>query len=103
MVVVAVTGAAGQIAYSLYPHIAGGRMFGAGVPVEIRMMDIEVAVEAMGGVKMELEDGAFPLLKGVTIHTSPEEAFTGANAVIMLGAFPRKPGMERKDLLAKNR
>jgi malate dehydrogenase len=147
---VCITGAAGQIAYSLFPHICSGATFGADKPVILHLLDIdsEMATEALKGVKMELEDAAYPLLQGtctlcpcayslalgpacydlfypsvevacydrphisidatgrvrpgVVLTTKVDEAFTDIDFCIMLGAFPRKPGMERKDLLKMN-
>ena len=96
------TGAAGQIAYSLLPHICMGRTFGPDRPVILHLLDIERAQQALVGVKMELEDCGFDLLEGVVVTSDPAEAFKGIDVCIMLGAFPRGPGMERKDLLAKN-
>ncbi|KAJ1493393.1 malate dehydrogenase, partial [Baffinella frigidus] len=99
---IAVTGAAGQIAYSLLPHICLGRTFGPNRNVQLRLLDIDRAQKALGGVKMELEDCGFDLLKGVTFTADPSVAFKDVDVVIMLGAFPRGPGMQRADLLAKN-
>ncbi|KAG2276844.1 hypothetical protein Bca52824_059399 [Brassica carinata] len=89
---VLVTGAAGQIGYALVPMIARGIMLGADQPVILHMLDIPPAAEALNGVKMELIDAAFPLLKGCT----------GVNVAVMVGGFPRKEGMERKDVMSKN-
>ncbi len=99
---VAVTGAAGQIGYALLFRIASGQMFGPDTPVELRLLELEAALPALGGVVMELEDAAFPLLDGVVTTSSAEEAFSGANWSLLVGAVPRKQGMERKDLLAIN-
>mmetsp|Transcript_24977 Transcript_24977/g.59604 ORF Transcript_24977/g.59604 Transcript_24977/m.59604 type:complete len:332 (-) Transcript_24977:222-1217(-) len=101
---VCVTGAAGQIGYALLPHICSGKTFGPDQPVILHLLDlnIEGVQTALNGVKMEIEDATYPLVKGVVGTGDAKEAFTGADAVIMLGAFPRKDGMERKDLLAKN-
>lgn len=101
-VVVAVTGAAGQIGYALLPMILQGRMFGANQKVALRLLEIAPAMEAAEGVKMELHDGAFPLLHSVTVTTDPMVAFEGAEVALLVGAFPRKQGMERQDLLKKN-
>ena len=97
-----VTGGAGQIAYSLLFAIASGDIFGKDQEVVLQLLDIPPAVEALGGVKMELEDCALPLLKGVVCTTDPKESFKNADVAILLGAMPRKQGMERKDLLKAN-
>ncbi|WOH08578.1 hypothetical protein DCAR_0728021 [Daucus carota subsp. sativus] len=99
---VLVTGAAGQIGYALVPMIARGVMFGPDQPVILHMLDIPPAAEALNGVKMELVDAAFPLLKGVVATTDVVEACTGVNYAVMVGGFPRKEGMERKDVMTKN-
>lgn len=99
---VAVTGAAGQIGYSLLFRIASGAMFGENQPVILHLIEIEPALPALGGVVMELEDCAFPLLKGVVATASLEEGFRGVNWALLVGSIPRKAGMERKDLLGIN-
>jgi len=99
---VLVTGAAGQIGYALVPMIARGVMLGADQPVILHMLDIPPAAEALNGVKMELVDAAFPLLKGVVATTDVVEACTGVSVAVMVGGFPRKEGMERKDVMSKN-
>lgn len=99
---VLVTGAAGQIGYALVPMIARGVMLGPDQPVILHMLDIPPAAEALNGVKMELVDAAFPLLKGVVATTDVVEACTGVNVAVMVGGFPRKEGMERKDVMTKN-
>lgn len=99
---VAVTGAAGQIGYSLLFRIASGAMFGENQPVILHLLEIEPALPALGGVVMELDDCAFPLLKGVVATSSLEEGFRGVNWALLVGSVPRKPGMERKDLLGIN-
>lgn len=99
---VAVTGAAGQIGYSLLFRIAAGDMFGQDQPVVLHLIEIEPALKALEGVIMELDDCAFPLLKGVQATSSPEEGFKGVNWALLVGGFPRKAGMERKDLLTVN-
>jgi len=101
---VAVTGAAGQIGYALLFRIASGSMFGPDQPVILHLIEIpdEKALKALGGVVMELEDCSFPLLKGVVPTSSLEEGFRGVNWSLLVGAVPRKAGMERKDLLGIN-
>src|SRR5512136_175682 len=99
---VAVTGAAGQIGYSLLFRIASGAMFGPDQPLILHLIEIEPALPALQGVVMELEDSGFPLLKGVVPTSSLEEGFRGVNAALLVGSVPRKPGMERKDLLGLN-
>ncbi|BBN12412.1 malate dehydrogenase [Marchantia polymorpha subsp. ruderalis] len=99
---VLVTGAAGQIGYALVPMIARGIMLGADQPVILHMLDIPPAAEALNGVKMELIDAAFPLLKGIVATTDVAEACKDVNIAVMVGGFPRKEGMERKDVMSKN-
>ena len=99
---VAVTGAAGQIGYSLLFRIASGAMFGPQQPVILHLIEIEPALPALGGVVMELDDCAFPLLKGVVATASLDEGFKGVNWALLVGSIPRKAGMERKDLLGIN-
>jgi malate dehydrogenase len=99
---VAVTGAAGQIGYSLLFRVASGAMFGPEQPVILHLIDVEAALPALGGVVMELDDCAFPLLKGVVPTASLEEGFRGVNWALLVGAAPRKAGMVRKDLLSMN-
>src|SRR5438309_1202299 len=99
---VAVTGAAGQIGYSLLFRIASGAMFGPNQPVILHLIEIEPALGALAGVVMELDDCAFPLLKGTVATTSLEEGFRGVNWALLVGSVPRKAGMERKDLLGIN-
>ena len=99
---VAVTGAAGQIGYSLLFRIASGAMFGPGQPVILHLIEIEPALPALGGVVMELNDCAFPLLKGIVPTANLDEGFRGVNWALLVGSVPRKAGMERKDLLGIN-
>ena len=99
---VAVTGAAGQIGYSLLFRIASGSMFGADQPVILQLIEIEAALPSLGGVVMELQDCAFPLLAGVTPTASLDEGFRGADWALLVGSVPRKAGMERKELLGIN-
>jgi malate dehydrogenase len=99
---VAVTGAAGQIGYALLFRIASGAMFGPNQPIILHLLEIEPALPALGGVVMELDDCAFPLLKGVVPTASLDEGFKGVNWALLVGSVPRKAGMERKDLLGIN-
>src|SRR5947207_1396196 len=99
---ITVTGAAGQIGYSLLFKIASGDMFGADQPIVLRLLEIEPAMKALEGVAMELDDCAYPMLAGMELTHKPEEAFEGTNWVLLVGAAPRKQGMERKDLLSVN-
>ncbi len=99
---VAVTGAAGQIGYSLLFHIARGALFGRDTPVELRLLEITPALKALEGVVMELDDCAFPTLAGVQIGDDPNTIFDGVNLALLVGARPRGPGMERSDLLEAN-
>jgi malate dehydrogenase len=99
---VAVTGAAGQIGYSLLFRIVSGSMFGPDQPVILHLIEIEPALPALGGVVMELHDCAFPLLKGVVPTANLDEGFRGVNWALLVGSVPRKAGMERKDLLGIN-
>ena len=101
---VAVTGAAGQIGYSLLFRIANGDLLGKDQPVILQLLEIpdEKAQKALTGVMMELEDCAFPLLAGMTAHSDPMTAFKDIDVALLVGARPRGPGMERKDLLSAN-
>jgi malate dehydrogenase len=99
---VAVTGAAGQIGYSLLFRIASGGMFGPNQPVILHLIEIEPALPALSGVVMELDDCAFPLLKGIVPTASLDEGFRGVHWALLVGSVPRKAGMERKDLLGIN-
>ena len=99
---VTVTGAAGQISYSLLFRIASGSMLGPDQPVILHMLEITPALEALRGVAMELEDCAFPLLAGTVCTDGPQTAFRDADYALLVGARPRGPGMERKDLLEAN-
>ncbi|MFJ8130516.1 malate dehydrogenase [Streptomyces hydrogenans] len=99
---VTVTGAAGQIGYALLFRIASGHLLGADVPVKLRLLEIPQGVKAAEGTAMELDDCAFPLLKGIDIFDNPNAGFEGANIGLLVGARPRGPGMERGDLLAAN-
>jgi len=99
---IAVTGAAGQIGYSLLFRIASGALFGPSQPVILHLIEIEPALPALAGVAMELDDCAFPLLKGVVPTANLDEGFRGVNWALLVGSVPRKQGMERKDLLGIN-
>ena len=99
---IAVTGAAGQIGYSLLPRIAAGEMFGSDAKVTLQLLEIPPALEPLKGVAMELDDCAFPLLDEIIVTSSPEEAFKDANLCLLVGSKPRGPGMERSDLLKDN-
>ena len=99
---VAVTGAAGQIGYSLLFRIASGEMLGPDQPVILQMLEITPALPALDGVAMELDDCAFPLLAGIVQTDDPETGFGDAGIALLVGAMPRKQGMERSDLLAAN-
>lgn len=99
---VTVTGAAGQIGYALLFRIASGQLLGADVPVKLSLLEIPQAVKAAEGTAMELDDCAFPLLSGIEITDDPNVAFAGANVALLVGAMPRKAGMERGDLLGAN-
>jgi malate dehydrogenase len=99
---VAVTGAAGQIGYSLLFRLASGSLLGADRPIELRLLEIEPALKTLEGVVMELDDCAFPTLAGVQIGSDPEQIFDGVNLALLVGARPRGPGMERGDLLEAN-
>jgi malate dehydrogenase len=99
---VAVTGAAGQIAYSLLFRIANGDLLGKDQPVILQLLDLPQAQKAVNGVIMELDDCAFPLLAGIIATDNPDVAFKDAKVALLVGARPRGPGMERKDLLTEN-
>ena len=99
---VAITGAAGQIGYALLFRIASGQMFGPDTTVDLRLLELEQALPALEGVRMELDDCAFPLLGDVTCTSDTDTAFDGVNWALLVGAVPRKAGMERKDLLTIN-
>ena len=99
---IAITGAAGQIGYSLLPRIAAGEMFGPQTKISLQLLEIPPALDALGGVAMELQDCAFPLLEKVIVTSNPDEAFNGANLCLLVGSKPRGPGMERSDLLKDN-
>jgi malate dehydrogenase len=99
---VAITGAAGQIGYALVFRIASGQMFGPDTRVDLQLLELDAALPALEGVAMELDDCAFPLLNRVVRTSDASEAFAGANWALLVGAVPRKAGMERNDLLTIN-
>jgi malate dehydrogenase len=99
---VAVTGAAGQIGYSLVFRIASGQLLGPDQPVVLHLLEIPPAMDALGGVAMELDDCAFPLLQEMVLSDDPNVAFSGVNYALLVGSRPRSKGMERKDLLEAN-
>ncbi len=101
-ITVTITGAAGQIGYSLLFRIASGGLFGPDQPVHLNLIEIEPAMKALEGTAMELDDCAFPLLSGITTTSDLDEGFSGANWAFLVGSVPRKAGMERKDLLGIN-
>jgi malate dehydrogenase len=99
---VTVTGAAGQIGYSLVFRIASGQLLGPDQPVDLRLQEIPPAMGALEGVAMEIVDCAFPLLANLDLHDNPQEAFDGVNIALLVGSRPRTKGMERAELLAEN-
>ena len=99
---IAVTGAAGQIGYSLLFRIAAGDLLGPDTPVQLQLLEIEPALKSLEGVVMELDDCAFPLLDSVEIGSDPRKVFAGVNLALLVGARPRSAGMERADLLEAN-
>ena len=99
---VTVTGAAGQIGYSIVFRIASGQLLGPEQPVDLRLLEIPQAMGALEGVAMELVDCAFPLLAGIDLHDHPADAFDGTNVALLVGSRPRTKGMERAELLSAN-
>ncbi|HXD54294.1 MAG TPA: malate dehydrogenase [Solirubrobacteraceae bacterium] len=99
---VTVTGAAGQIGYSIVFRIASGQLLGPDQPVDLRLLEIPQAMPALEGVAMELVDCAFPLLAGLDLHDNPDDGFDGTNIALLVGSRPRTKGMERAELLAEN-
>lgn len=99
---VLLTGAAGQIGYSLIPLVASGAVCGSETAIDLVLFDLDFALPALKGVVLEIEDGAYPLLRSVKATSDITEAFTGVQVALMVGGFPRMKGMDRKDLLAKN-
>lgn len=99
---IAITGSAGQIAYSLLFRIANGELFGKDQPIALHLLETPQGLKALKGVVMELEDCRYPLLKEIQIGTEPKKLFEGVSLALLIGAMPRSPGMERKDLLQEN-
>jgi malate dehydrogenase len=99
---VTVTGAAGQIGYSIVFRIASGQLLGPEQPIDLRLLEIPAAMGALEGVAMELVDGAFPLLAGLDLHDDANDAFDGASVALLVGSRPRTKGMERAELLSEN-
>jgi malate dehydrogenase len=99
---VTVTGAAGQIGYSLVFRIASGQLLGPDQPVDLRLLEIPPAMGALEGVAMEIVDCAFPLLANLDLHDNPKDAFDGVNIALLVGSRPRTKGMERAELLSEN-
>src|SRR5437016_4213388 len=99
---VAVTGAAGQIGYALIFRIASGQMFGLDTEIDLQLLELEPALPSLHGVAMELDDCAFPLLKNVVCTSDINTAMRDVNWAVLVGAVPRKEGMERSDLLKIN-
>ncbi len=99
---VTVTGAAGQIGYSIVFRIASGQLLGPEQPVDLRLLEVPQAMGALEGVAMEIVDCAFPLLTGLDLHDDPDEGFDGCNVALLVGSRPRTKGMERAELLAEN-
>ncbi|NDD58990.1 MAG: malate dehydrogenase, partial [Chlamydiae bacterium] len=99
---IAVTGAAGQIAYSILFRIAAGELLGLHQPISLHLLDLPECLASLKGVEMELRDCAFPLLKEIILGSDPYEVFKEVDFAFLIGSKPRGPGMERKDLLAEN-
>ena len=99
---IGISGGAGQIAYSLLFRLAAGELFGPAQPIALHLLEVPEVLESLKGVVMELEDCAFPLLHEVKIGSNPSQVFEGVETIFLIGAKPRGPGMERKDLLADN-
>lgn len=99
---VVVTGAGGQIAYSFYGLLGNGEVFGPNQEINLKLVEVEACVPILKGVEMEILDCAFPLIKTIEYGSDPYILFKDADVVVFLGGFPRKPGMERKDLLQIN-
>lgn len=101
-ITISITGAAGQIGYSILPRIASGALFGPDQPVALRLIEIESGLKPLEGVVMELQDAAFPLLESIETTSDLHTGFAGANWALLIGSVPRKAGMERKELLGIN-
>ena len=101
-IIISITGAAGQIGYSILPRIAAGELFGPDQPVALRLIEIEPGMKSLEGVVMELEDASFPLLDSIEMTSDLNVGFQGTNWALLIGSVPRKAGMERKDLLGIN-
>src|ERR1700727_1758421 len=99
---VTVTGAGGQIGYSILFRIASGQLLGEDQPIVLRLLEIEPAMRVLEGVVMEIDDGAFPLVHDIVATSDPKTAFDGASWALLVGSIPRKAGMERGDLLSVN-
>src|SRR5438445_7547957 len=99
---VAVTGAAGQVAYAMLGRLASGEIFGPNQKIILQLLEITPALPALEGVAMELSDCSFPTLQDIVCTDDPNRAFDGCSWALLVGAFPRKAGMERKDLLGMN-
>ena len=99
---IAVTGAAGQIAYSLIFRLASGELFGKNQPIALHLLEVPPVLESLKGVEMELQDCAFPLLKEIRIGSDPNQIFEDVDTAFLVGSKPRGPGMERKELLNEN-
>jgi len=99
---VCVTGAAGQIGYAFLPLLCSGSVFGNDVKIQLRLLDVPGAIGTLEGVVLELQDGAYPLVEDIKFGDNPREMFAGCDVVVFIGGFPRKQGMERKDLLKIN-
>jgi malate dehydrogenase len=99
---VCITGAAGQIAYSFLPHLCRGGVLGNTQPIDLRLLDIPSALQSVEGVVMELKDSAYHLITSITVTSDPKVAFKDADLIVFFGGFPRKEGMERKELISKN-
>lgn len=99
---VVITGGAGRIAYSLIPLVCDGTVFGPGTKISLRLLDMEVCAPKLDGIKMEIEDSCYSLIEEVIVSFDQAVAMADADVAILLGGFPRLPGMERKDLIAKN-
>lgn len=101
-IIILISGAAGQICYSLLPMIANGSVFGEDQPIILHLLDIPPGMEILKGVQLELQDSCFPLIQNILITDDPSVAFVNIDVAILLGGFPRREGMNRNDLIAKN-